>query len=84
MLGKTVITADHIEDEFAGKDQVAISKEVYQGLMEADSTLCKSFTPYKNVYITTLTYSEYVLKSQTEQLQSNTKKNNYNGAWGEE
>ena len=84
LLGETVINADSMEDLHAGADQVAISKEVYQGLMEEDRNLADLFQPESDYYIATVGYNQYVQSRQIDRLKVNTKQNNYNGGWGEE
>lgn len=84
LLGETVIHADHMEDSRAGEDQVAISKEVFQGLKEEDSHLADLFQPQDDYYIATIGYMQYVQSRQRDRLMANTKQNNYNGGWSEE
>ena len=83
LLGETVIYADYMEDSHTGEDQIAVSKEVYQGLKKEDSHLAEMFQIQDDYYLATVGYEQYVRKAQTTRLQINTKQNNYNGGWGE-
>ena len=82
LLGETVITADKMEDKYAGKDQIAITKEVYTGLLKEDRNLAKIFKDNGGLYIATIGFTEYVKARESARLTSNTNKNKYNGAWG--
>lgn len=83
LLGETVISADYMEDSCAGENQVAISKEVFQGLKEEDRHLADLFQHQGDFYIATVGYVQYVQSRQRDRLKVNTKQNNYNGGWGE-
>lgn len=83
LLGETVIQADMMEDKYAGKDQIAITKDVYNGLLREDLSLAKYFKDNGGPYIATIGYAEYVEGRESARLTSNTNKNKYNGAWGE-
>ncbi len=83
LLGDTVIMADRMEDQCAGEDQIAITEEVYLGLKSEDSSLAGIFKRKDEYYVTTLSHQKYLQIISYKQQQSNTAKNNYNGAWGE-
>ena len=71
-----------MEDKYAGKDQIAITKEVYTGLLKEDRNLAKIFKDNGGSYIATIGFTEYVKARESARLTSNTNKNKYNGAWG--
>ena len=81
LLGETVITADKMEDEYAGENQVVITDEVYTNLKGEDSFLAKQFTRTGSIYVTTVGYEQYVRAVSTERLKESNLKNDYNGAW---
>lgn len=83
LLGKTLLKADRIEDQHAGEDQIAISIEVYKGLLLEDENLAKQFTKKGDVYISTVGFEDYKRYLSYKQLKDNNSKQNYNGAWGE-
>lgn len=83
LIGKTVILADDMEDNYADKDQIAITKEVYEGLKSEDTVLAKHFMPVGAAYVATIGYRRYVLELSYAQQKNNTAQNRYNGAWGE-
>lgn len=82
LIGKTVITADRMEDAYAEEDQIAITRSVYDGLKSEDLELAKRFVYKGNIYVTTVGFREYQNALLYAQHSSNTKHNNYNGAWG--
>ncbi|MCD8336681.1 MAG: hypothetical protein LUD18_05275, partial [Lachnospiraceae bacterium] len=82
LIGKTVITADKMEDAYADEDQIAITRDVYKGLQSEDPELAKRFVYKGNIYLTTVGFKEYQNALLYAQHSSNTKHNNYNGAWG--
>lgn len=83
IIGRTVNTADKLEDSNAGEDQLAISAEVYDGLKQQNPELARQFHRVEgHVYITTQGYKAYTdhLKFTKQALE--TKGHGYNGAWG--
>ena len=83
LLGETVITADVMEDKYAGKDQVAITAEVFEGLNSEDSFLASKFKKEGSCFIATIGYQEYLNSVSYRQGSANTSQNRYNGAWGD-
>lgn len=84
LLGETVIYADYMEDKKAGKDQVAITADVYNGLRLEDSSLAKQFRKTDdNTYITSIGFAEYMRNLTLSYQQKNTAAGNYNKAWGD-
>lgn len=84
LLGETVIRADYLEDKKAGKDQVAISTDVYNGLRAEDSSLAKLFCKTDdNTYIASIGFTEYMRNLTLSYQQKNTVAGNYNKAWGD-
>lgn len=83
LLGETVIQADFMEDKCAGEDQVSITAEVYSGLLSEDETLAKQFSKIGDHFIATIGYQQYLSSISYHQQQTNTVRNNYNGAWGD-
>ena len=81
LLGDTVIQADIMEDKYAGEDQLAITREVYDGLKGEDSFLASQFKLSGEHYVATIGYQEYLRKRQSQQQHNNTASNNYNPAW---
>lgn len=81
LLGQTVIQADIMEDKYADVDQIAITSEVYDGLIDEDRNLASIFKPIGSYYITTIGYDEYLRKASYRQQSVNTTNNTYNGAW---
>lgn len=83
LIGRTVNSADILEDKHAKENQIAITCEVYEGLKREDASLADLFKrTTENVYVT-----EVGFEAQKNQLVFNkhtveTKKRNYNGAWG--
>lgn len=81
LLGETVIHADMMEDKHAGKDQIAITRSVYEGLKKEDKYLADQFQLRGEYYITTIGYQQYQRKLSYLQQEHNTSQKNYNGAW---
>ena len=83
LLGETVIRADYMEDKCAKEDQIAITKEVFDGLVSVDSSLAALFKASgDDIYIATIGFKRYLENKESERLQAETKKNSYNAAWG--
>lgn len=83
LLGETVIQADIMEDRCAGEDQVAITKEVYNGLKAEDAKLAECFKGTGDYFVATISYEKYSREVAYRQQQNNTVRNHYNGAWGD-
>ena len=81
LLGETVIMADMMEDKHAGEDQLAITREVYNGLLREDRNLAKLFKENGGYYIATIGFADYVKARESAQLTRNTENKKYNGAW---
>ncbi|MCD8241946.1 MAG: hypothetical protein LUD73_06150 [Lachnospiraceae bacterium] len=82
LIGKTVITADRMEDAYADEDQIAITRSVFDGLKSEDPELAKQFKYKGNIYVATVGFKEYQKSLYYAQHSANTKQNKYNGAWG--
>jgi len=84
LIGRTVISADRLEDKAAGCDQIAISEELYHCLVDANSELVDFFEKTSlGVYVATISYKEYLSTVTSRQHRLSTNKGDYNGAWGE-
>ena len=84
LLGETVIRADYMEDGKAGKDQVAITTEVYTGLKSEDAALARQFKKADDgAFVATIGFAEYTRNLTLAQQQKNTTTGNYNKAWGD-
>ena len=84
LLGETVIHADYMEDVKAGKDQVAITAEVYSGLRSEDAVLARQFKQADDgTFLATIGFAEYKRNLEFAQQQKNTTTGNYNKAWGD-
>ena len=84
LLGKTVTQADKNEDEKADKNQLVISKEIYEKLKLSNDTLASLFTQKdEETYYTSLTYSIFKTRFEKEQLLKDKRSESYNGAWGQ-
>ncbi len=84
LLGSTVITADQMEDKHAGEDQLAITKNLYDGLLAEDATLARQFNATADgYYITTISYEQYIKALAFTKQKSDTNNSRYNGAWGD-
>lgn len=84
LLGETVITADAMEDKCAAEDQIAITNEVYMGLLDEDRTIARQFKKVNDAYyIATIGYKQYMHAVENAMQQSNTTNSAYNGAWGD-
>ena len=81
LLGETVIQADTMEDRNAGEDQLAITREVYDGLKEEDPFLANLFKANNDYYVATIGYQEYLRNMADRQQRCNTARSNYNPAW---
>ena len=82
LIGKTVISADRLEDAKADINQIAISDDVYQRLLKIESSLVSFFKKNsKGTYVATVGYQEYLAEMESIQHRNITKKGDYNGAW---
>lgn len=83
LLGSTVTQADHYEDEFAGKNQLVVSKEIYEYLKNNKPLWAENFEKIKDqeAYRTRVGYRELLRQSEQKKLIINTHQSNYNGAW---
>ena len=70
-----------MEDQHAGEDQLAITREVYNGLLREDRNLAKLFKENGGYYIATIGFADYVKARESAQLTRNTENKKYNGAW---
>ena len=81
---QTVINADRFEDEKAGKNQIAISSEIYDELVGMKSNLLSFFKKgTDDEYIAVVGYQEYLRESAYMRNKEDTKNHSYNGAWNE-
>lgn len=83
LLGEPVTRADIMEDEMAGRDQVAISPRVYNSLKKEDPHLAEQFKKKGNCYVSQTGYQQYYNDLSDRMLRFNNRKRNYNGAWGD-
>lgn len=81
VIGETVIEAETMEDAHAGKNQIAVTKEVYEGLSSEDTNLASFFENYGDYYTATIGYSEYQKRVSYNQHSTRTTNRNYNGLW---
>lgn len=70
-----------MEDENAGEDEIAITREVYKGLKNERSHLIGKFHWQGNCYIANIGYREYLQEESFRYEKKNTAYNTYNGAW---
>ena len=83
LIGRTVNKADYLEDEIAEKDQLAISKDVYEGLKLQDAELAKLFRRTgEDIYVTTMGFEAYKNQKTYAKQERETKNRQYNGAYG--
>lgn len=83
LIGTTVIEADKNEDDNAKANQLVISNDIYVALKRINSKWADIFTKADGYYYTTSGYNDLTNLIAQEQLRSNNRNNNYNGAWGE-
>lgn len=83
LIGATVIEADKNEDDNAKANQLVISNDIYVALKRINSKWADIFTKADGYYYTTSGYNDLTNLIAQEQLRSNNRNNNYNGAWGE-
>lgn len=82
LLGRTVIQADENEDVYAEKNQVVISKEIYDRIHTERPLLAKLFRPKTDgLYFTENGYADFLRRAREAKLQKDNNKKNYNGAW---
>ena len=83
LLGRTVGEADKNEDEYAEKDQLVLSAELYEKLKQKNSSLASLFKKKNGgVYYTELGYRGFLTQESCRQLKHDNANNNYNRAWG--
>lgn len=83
LIGTTVIEADRNEDENAEANQLVVSSDIYMKLRKDKPKWAKIFTRGEGYYYTTTGYNTMMNIISQEQLKSDNKNNNYNGAWRE-
>lgn len=83
IIGTTVIEADRNEDENAEANQLVISNDIYMMLRRDKPKWANIFTKGEGYYYTTTGYKTMLNIISQEQLISDNKNNNYNGAWRE-
>ncbi len=81
LLGETVINADYLEDNCAEEDELAITKEVYDGLIRENSILATRFQKSGNIYVAHIGFKEYIQFCESMKLKDNTDNKAYNPAW---
>ena len=83
LLGRTVGEADKNEDEYAEKNQLVLSADLYEKLKQNDSGLSSLFKKKNGgVYYTESGYHGYLSQESRKQLKHDNAHNNYNKAWG--
>lgn len=83
LLGRTVGEADKNEDEYAEKNQLVLSADLYEKLKQNDSGLSSLFKKKNGgVYYTESGYRGYLSQESRKQLKHDNAYNNYNKAWG--
>lgn len=84
LLGSTVNQADENEDVFADKNQVVISKDIYNKMCIEKPLLAMLFhRKTDELYYTENGYKDALRIAQEALLQKDNNKINYNGAWRE-
>jgi class 3 adenylate cyclase len=81
LLGETVMVADRMEDDFADRDQIAVTPEVYEGLKKEDAALAQVFRRVGDHYVTLKGYVEYLRAAELRRHQVATVQHGYNGAY---
>ena len=81
LIGDTVTRADHMEDEIAKENQIAITQEVFEGLKSMDKSLSNVFIRKEDFYITSTSYNDYLRIISIKQERYDSAHNNYNPAW---
>jgi len=83
LIGRTVNKADYLEDNLALKDQLVISKDVYDGLKQQDNELARQFRRIgEDIYVTTIGFDAYKNQKTYAKQEHETKNRQYNGAYG--
>lgn len=83
LLGRTVNEADKNEDEYADKNQLVLSRNLYENLKQKDSRLASLFKEKNSeAYYTESGYRSYITRAAHNQLKRDNDNNNYNKAWG--
>ena len=81
LLGRVVNKAEEYEDSEASENEIVISSNIYQIILENNIKLAKLFIKRKEYYVSTIGYKKYLDMLKSEQLQNNNKNYKYNGAW---
>ena len=82
LLGRTVGDADKNEDEYAEKNQLVLSADLYEKLKQKNSSLSSLFKmKNRDVYFTESGYRGYLMQESRKQLRHDNASNNYNRAW---
>lgn len=83
LLGRTVGEADKNEDEYAEKNHLVLSADLYEKLKQNYSGLSSLFKKKNGgVYYTESGYRGYLSQESRKQLKHDNAHNNYNKAWG--
>ena len=84
LVGETVINSDRLEDEKAGKNEIAISPELFKQLQDINSELVSFFKKRDGgEYVATVGYTEFLRESENLRNIRDTRNHSYNGAWHE-
>lgn len=84
VLGKTVIEADSLEDDYAKENQLVIGTSIYESLIQKNHQLALQFKKLNEYcYYTTVGYGEFQQALRNSYLEKNNIDRNYNGAWKE-
>lgn len=82
LVGETVISSDRLEDEKAGRNEIAISPELYKELQEMNSKLVSFFKRRDGgEFVATIGYKEFLRESENDNNIRDTRNHSYNGAW---
>lgn len=81
LLGETLIKADKMEDCYAKENEIAITSEVYKGLMIEDKMLASQFVHRGDYYIASIGFQEYMLEVSENELKTRNISKGYNPAW---
>lgn len=81
LIGTVVVEADRNEDENAKPNQLVISREIYEYLKNHGASWAEIFKKQDDYYYTTVGYNFMKNKITQKDLETSTKRQNYNGAW---
>lgn len=84
MVGNVVLDADSLEDDYADKNEIAISSNLFDLLKKEDEKLASIFQKQGDYYSTKITYKNYSTDIRNSHLLKNTSNKTYNGAWRNE